>query len=165
MTKVPVINVEDVALRDWGHGDAFQARIGSVARAVGAERLGMRLVEVPAGKRAWPYHFHYVNEEMFYVLEGTGTLRYGGERYPIRAGDVISARAGTREGHQIINTSQAPLRYLAISTMDEPDVFEYPDSGKFGVYVGAAPGADEAGRSFSHFGRLADACDYWEGEE
>lgn len=165
MSRPPVVNVEDIAVRDWGHGTRFQARIAPLARAVGAERLGMRLVEVPPGKRAWPYHFHYVNEELFYVLEGSGTLRYDGERYPIRAGDVISARAGTRAAHQIINTSDAPLRYLAISTMDEPDVFEYPDSRKFGVFVGAAPGADEAARTFSHFGRLSDGIDYWDGED
>lgn len=57
------------------------------------------------------------------------------------------------------------LRYLAVSTMLGPDVIEYPDSRKFAVFSGAAPGGDKARRTFSICARTRDAVEYWEGEE
>ena len=42
------------------------------------------------GKRAFPFHSHRVNEEMFFVLEGKGEIRIGTETYPVTRGDVIS---------------------------------------------------------------------------
>ena len=44
---------------------------------------------IEPGKRAFPFHNHHANEEMFYVIEGAGTLRFGKNEYPVRAGDVM----------------------------------------------------------------------------
>lgn len=165
MTIPPILNLRDVEFTDWGHGERYAAQLGPIAKRIGAQKLGYRLVVLPPGKAAWPFHFHYVNEEMFFILEGTGTLRHGENRYPIQAGDVICAPPGPQTPHQIINTSAEALRYLAVSTMEQPDVFEYPDSGKFGVFVGAAPGGDEKAREFSLFAPKSAATNYWEGEE
>lgn len=117
---------------------------------------------VPPGKKAWPYHLQHANEEMFVILEGCGTLRYDGERYPIKAGEVISTRAGRGTAHQIINSSDAELRYLAISTMIHPEISEYPDSGKRAMVTGAPPGRGP----YDLFEVVPDSAgvDYWEGE-
>jgi len=40
----------------------------------------------------------------------------------------------------VINDSRAPLRYLAVSAMTEPDVTVYPDADRSGVFVGSSPG-------------------------
>jgi hypothetical protein len=50
-----------------------------------------------------------------------------------------------------------------LSTMVEPDVTVYPDSGKFGVYAGAPPGSSGE-RTVSGYYRLEDEVDYWEDE-
>src|SRR3546814_13416121 len=63
----------------------------------GARRLGARLVEVPPGKKAWPYHCHHANDEMFVILSGRGELRFGGEVYPCAAGDVVVCPSGGPE--------------------------------------------------------------------
>jgi uncharacterized cupin superfamily protein len=164
MSNRPLINLDEVPLESHAHGMRFEASTGAIAPLIGARKLGYRLVVVPAGKCAWPYHLHHVNEEMFFILDGSGTLRLGDARYPVRAGDVIAAPPGMGRAHQLINTSDRELRYLAVSTMEAPDVFEYPDSGKFGVFAGAAPGA-ETGRTFSYFGRQDSELDYWAGED
>jgi uncharacterized cupin superfamily protein len=65
---------------------------------------------------------------MFVILSGAGTLRYGADRFPLRANDVIAAPPGSGKAHQIINDSDGELRYLAISTMEHPEVAEYPDT-------------------------------------
>jgi uncharacterized cupin superfamily protein len=81
--------------------EAFAAKLGQFGPLIGMKQLGCRLVVVPPGKKAWPYHAHHVNEEMFFILAGSGTLRLGGEEHPVKAGDVIACPAGGPEtAHQ-----------------------------------------------------------------
>ncbi len=161
----PVVNIDDLALSTQQHGDVFEARMASIGTTIGARKLGYRVTVVPAGKRAWPYHAHMANEEMFFIIEGHGTLRHGDQIYPLRPGDVIAAQpGGVATAHQIINDSDADLKYLCVSTMQEPDIMVYPDSDKFGVFAGSAPGGDKQRRTFSYFGRTENGVDYWDGE-
>ncbi len=92
-------------------------------------------IEVPPGKSACPFHNHHVEDEMFIILEGEGTYRFGDESYPIKAGDVLGAPAGGPEtAHQLINTGAVRCATTAFRPCRSTDVCEYPDSGKFGVY-------------------------------
>jgi uncharacterized cupin superfamily protein len=160
-----IVNLDEVVLERHSHGGKFAAGDGPIGPSVGAKQLGCSLIVVPPGKRAYPFHCHHVNEEMFFVVEGTGVVRIGEREHPIRKGDVIAAPAGGKDtAHQIINTSDEELRYLAVSTMVPGEVVEYPDSSKVAVFVGSAPGEDAAKRTFHYRGRLGPACDYWDGE-
>ena len=67
--------------------------------------MGASIDIVPPGKRACPYHFHYVEEEMFIVPEGSGALRVAGEMLTIREGDVMFIPPAPEYPHQILNTS------------------------------------------------------------
>lgn len=165
MSEKPVISLEALGFQEHAHGVKYEARYASIGQALGARKLGCRLVVIPPGKRGWPLHFHYVNEEMFIILDGIGDYRHGDEVYPVKAGDVLIARAGEQKGHQLVNTGREELRYFAISTMEQPDVFEYPESGKFGVFVGAAPGRPAAERQFSIIAPKDAEVDYWLGED
>jgi len=161
----PIRNLSDIPLKDIGHGDRFVAKRGQFGPLIGLEQLGCSLIVVPPGKKAWPYHNHQVNEEMYVVLEGAGTLRLGGEDHAIKAGDVVACPAGGPEtAHQIINTGENDLRYLVVSTMLHPEVAEYPDSGKFIVMSGSPPGGDKSKRMLEYVGRKETALDYWDGE-
>jgi uncharacterized cupin superfamily protein len=143
-------------LYDGGQCGGVQGpREGTAAR-----KLGAGIDILPPGKRACPYHFHYAQEEMFVVLEGEGTLRVAGEMIPIRAGDVIDIPPGPEYPHQIINTSDAPLKYLSISTQELPEVCEYPDSGKYVAFARAKGTLLEGGRMH----RPDTDLDYWDGE-
>lgn len=157
-----VCHLDSLPLRTLQHGDEFEAHIAQIGPMIGADKLGYRYVELPPGKRAWPYHRHHSNEEVFVILAGTGTARIDDEEVAIKGGCIVSAPAG--QAHQIINTGEEPLRYLAISTMFDADIIEYPDSGKFAAFAGSAPGGDSSHRTFSHIGHEKDRADYWEGE-
>ncbi len=119
---------------------------------------------VPPGKAAWPRHAHHTVEELYLILDGTGEFQLGTERYDIRSGDLVSAPAGGAEvAHQVVNTGSDDLRYLAISTTDEPDVIEYPDSGKFRLVSMTRNGDPRTARIFFTVGS-PNSLDYWDGE-
>lgn len=172
MTK-PILNIADVALQPrpaafaatGSAAQRYDARMGRIAPLIGAQRLGYNLTAVPPGKRAFPFHNHRVNEEMFFVIEGAGEIRIGEAVYPIRAGDVIACPPGGKDtAHQIVNTGSAELKYLAISTKVSPDIAEYPDSGKFGVLAEYPAGEDGRRRMFRFVGRESLNVGYWDGE-
>ena len=120
---------------------------------------------MPPGKKAFPHHVHHVNDELFVILSGEGTLRFGAERYSVRSGDVIVCPAGGVErAHQLINTSSDELRYLSISSVELPEVAEYPDSNKFGVYSVMAADTTPPQRRLVFLGRTASGLDYFDGE-
>ena len=163
MTK-PVVNLEELEYVEFGKGEKFHAQRAPVSTRIGAQKLGYAIVRLAPGKRAWPYHSHHVNEEMFYVLSGEGTLRHADEEYPIRAGDFICSPPDPQQPHQIVNTSDDELSYLALSTLEPTDVFLYPDSDKYGVWHGEKREPDAPG-NFIVFARQGTAVDYWDGEE
>ena len=156
--KPRIVNFADAKRPGSGHGEAFKATTARIGADLGAEQIGCTLVELEPGKRAWPYHLHYAEEEMFVILEGEGTLRYDGERHPLKQGDVIFTPTGPGTAHQIINTSDAPLRYLAISSMAKAEVAEYPDSGKIGAYSRNEDG-------FVILVPMSAGVDYFDGED
>ncbi len=166
MSRHPrVVNEADLDWVDTSHAPHFGGRRKQLAAAAGGAALGCSLIELPAGRRAWPFHFHFANEEAIYVLEGAGLLRLGATEVPLRAGDYVALPAGPEHAHQTVNTTDAPLRYLVLSTMVAPDVLGYPDSAKVGVMAGAAPGGPKDQRLLQAFFRHEDAVDYWEGED
>lgn len=150
-----VVNVDDVALERFEQGGRFASDGARLGPLVGAKDLGYSYDVVPPGKCACPFHSHRAEEEMFFVVRGEGTLRYGGDTRKIRAGDVICCPTGGPEtAHQIVNDSDAPLAYLSISTRMPAEVCEYPDSGKVGAF----------GPGLRHMTRAGDAVDYWTDE-
>jgi uncharacterized cupin superfamily protein len=163
--KSRILNVENARFETWSHGERFAARIAWVGAALGSRKLGFNVTVVPPGKRAFPYHAHHANEEMFFILEGRGSVRIGSASHRIRKGDFISLPPGREWAHQIVNDSRVPLRYLAVSTMEVPEVAEYPDSGKLGVFTGTAPGHRPPKGALRLFTRLKDRVEYWEGEK
>ena len=157
------VNADDLEWEETDRGESVGWRRRKLAAAAGGEDLGCSLYELPAGKRAWPYHYHAGNEEALYVLSGEGTLRHADGEIALRAGDYVALPAGEDGAHRVINDSERSLRYLAMSTMRDPEVLVYPDSDKVGAMAGAAPGgADE--RDVDAYFRRDDAVDYWDGE-
>ena len=137
----------------------FDCSRAALGNTLGLSKLGVNVTAVKPGKAAYPFHSHRGNDELFVILAGSGILRLGTERHAVKQGDVVGCPAGDAStAHQLVNTGPTELRYLAISTLADPEVCEYPDSGK----IGADHDRNEAG--LAHFSRHADAADYWDGE-
>jgi uncharacterized cupin superfamily protein len=152
MKKTSLWQCEEQKL-DHGGFAFLRKRLGAAA---GSQKLGVSWFELAPGKKAFPFHYHLANEEAVYVLEGEAVLRLGDEEHNLRAGDYVALPPGS-PGHQMINKSSAPLRFLALSTMIEPEVAVYPDSKKIGVL------ARSQGLASVH--KQDTAVDYYEGEE
>ena len=144
--------------------DRYGATVASLTGQLGLTKLGLMVTSVPPGKRAFPKHNHLANDEAFVILEGTGVFRIGETEVPVSAGDICAApRGGPETAHQLVNTGATVLKYIGISSSQDPDVVEYPESGKFAV-LAIWPGQDFRSAHLSHVGKAEDARDYWEGE-
>jgi uncharacterized cupin superfamily protein len=144
--------------------DEMHVRRKELGAAAEGDRLGCSLYELPAGAKSWPYHYHTANEEAMYVLAGEGQVRLADATVAINAGDYLTFPADESGAHRVINDSDKPLRYLAFSTMEDPDMTVYPDSETFGVFVGSPPGG-RGERTLHGYYRIADDVDYWEGDD
>ena len=135
--------------------ERFHVERGHLGKRLGLTKLGVNVTRVPPGKTGVPFHSHRVNDEMFYILSGRGELRLGPARHPVQAGDLIGCPAGGPEtAHQLINTGSEPLLYLAMSSELDPEICEYPDSNKVGVWAG----------DHAYMTRSNQPVDYWDGE-
>ena len=123
----------------WTARVPTRPRLGKIGEALGGDKIGINVTVVPPRSNAFPRHYHYVNDEAFVVLTGTGTLRYGDAHHPIKPGDVIYIKAGTGIAFQLQNTGDEEMRYLGLSSMIPADVFYYPDSDKHGIMANGVP--------------------------
>jgi uncharacterized cupin superfamily protein len=152
-------NFNEVPLEHDVREPLYEAQSARLGPGTAARQMGLSVDVVPAGKRSCPYHLHHVQEEVFVVIEGNGTLRVAGELLPIKAGDVIFIPAGPEYPHQIINSSEAPLKYLSISTKQYPEICEYPDSNKIMAWSWK-----DGVNTLDQLHRRAEPLDYWDGE-
>jgi len=127
-----VVNVDEVEECDYTRGDhwgGIDKRLTPSMRLNGG-KLGVNLSRLPKGRTMCPFHYHALEDEVFFVLSGRGVLRYGDEVRTLRAGDCVSCPAGTQIAHQIANPFDDDLVYLAIGAHEPNEVCVYPDTGK-----------------------------------
>lgn len=111
--------------------------------------------ELQPGNAMCPYHYHLQNEELFYIISGTGLLRTPEGEEPVGPGDLIYFPANENGAHKLLNTSETEvLRYLDVDTNNAVDLCFYPDSGKLGIW----------GSKHNAVYMQDDTHAYWDGE-
>ena len=120
-----------------------------------AKNTLVSVYEIPPGKAAYPYHYHYKNEETFYILSGEGVLKTPDGEKRVAAGDFLFFPTGPEGAHKLTNCSEKEnLVYIDFDVVHDIDVAIYPDSDKIGVW---GMGINEI------YPRSADV-DYYQGE-
>ena len=119
----------DFSQPSW-EADRFPGRhVAPVGVQAGARELGASVYELDPGVVGAPLHVHHANEELLLVLAGTLSLRGPDGTRVLPAGALVAFPRGQAGAHSLVNRSDAPVRYLVVSTTNSPDVIEYPDTG------------------------------------
>jgi uncharacterized cupin superfamily protein len=149
--------------------DSEQARPGyswkrmRLGRRIGTELIGASVYELAPGAASFPYHSHNANEELLLVLEGAPSLRTPRGVEQLQPGDAVAFPPGRQGAHQVLNQTEKVARILIASTMISPEIAEYPDSHKVGLFAGGAPGSVRDADGLAGFFRL-DEVDYFDDE-
>ena len=105
-------------------GDRVKRRLGD---ACGLTRFGVNLVTLGANGQSALRHWHSLEDEFVYVLEGEVVLVTDAGEQVLRAGDCAGYPAGKADGHHFVNRSGKPARYLEVGSRDAADTAFYPD--------------------------------------
>jgi uncharacterized cupin superfamily protein len=133
-----------------------------VRRLVGrGNTLGMSVYELLPEQTQCPYHFHHGNEELILVLSGEPTLRTPDGEQQLTHGDVVHFPKGPAGAHQVVNRTQAPVRYVIADAHVAPEIVEYPDSGKFAAM---SRSDSQRGAPLWTVHQLDEEVDYFDGE-
>jgi len=154
---VPNIEEPDFELRDGPPG--YRAKRARIGYELESETVGVSLWELPPNEAAYPYHFHYSDEEVVIVLRGRPTLRSPEGERVLQQGEVLRFELGPDGAHQLYNPTAETVRFLAVSSNGHPDIVVYPDSNK----VSAAE-RDPRGEGLKLFFKRGDEIGYWQGE-
>ena len=72
-------------------------------------------------------HWHTHEDEFVYVVAGEVVLRTDAGEQTLVAGQCAGFKAGSPDGHQLVNRTSTTAVYLAISNRDDDDRAFYPD--------------------------------------
>lgn len=130
-----------------------------LATKMGSKKLGFHTEILPPKKFSCPYHFHHSEEELFLVLDGKAILRQADQFREVSRGDLIFFINGSEGAHQFYNHTDKPFKFFALSTMDDFEVCEYPDSKK--TYVNKLKKIFQMGQAVDYWKDEADPKGFW----
>ncbi len=155
MSKIKQAKIEDIpASHKCEHkGYAYSRR--KFVPFGEANHTHVCVYEIPPGKSAYPYHFHYKTEETFYIISGAGILKTPEGEKRVSAGELLFFPAGEGGAHKLTNASETEnLVYIDFDATHELDVAVYPDSDKIGIW----------GMGINRIFPESADVDYYEGE-
>jgi uncharacterized cupin superfamily protein len=104
-----------------------------LSRPTGLKRAHVNLLRVPPGKEAFILHYHSVQEEWSYIVEGEGTAQIGEKKFKVGAGDFI-AFPTNGIAHSIVNTGLRDLVYLTGGDESPHEIGHFPTIEKMIVF-------------------------------
>jgi uncharacterized cupin superfamily protein len=117
--------------------DLCRTRIKRVLGDVlGLGNFGVNLVTLPPGAGSAQRHWHSLEDEFVYVVEGEVTLVTEDGEQVLAAGQAAGFPAGRADGHHLINKGTAPATYLEVGDRIAEDVCTYPD---IDLHLGPTP--------------------------
>lgn len=152
-------NIEEPNWKERDGPPGFRTHRARIGYELGAETVGASLWKLPPGEAAYPFHFHYSDEEIVIVLSGRPSLRTPAGVRQLEQGEAVRFELGEAGAHQLFNPTEEEVRFLAVSSHGAPDIVIYPDSNKI-----SASERNPDGRGLHAFFDRGDEVDYWQGE-
>lgn len=150
-TKTPVAIVALEAsprTKPSNYPEPFASRMsGRVKRPLGdvfgLQNFGVNLTLLKPGAGSALRHAHSKQDEFIYILRGNPVLITDAGETPLSAGFCSGFKAGTGNGHQLVNPTQEDVLYLEVGDRTAGDSATYPDDDIQAVF-------GDAGWRFAH---------------
>ncbi len=155
MDDILQLKAYEVAAKHRNEHEGFEYFKREIVPQSERKQCCVSLYEIPPGKSAYPYHYHMQNEEVFYILKGSGLLKTPSGQRTVSEGDFLFFPANEKGAHKLTNASDSELLiYLDFDTNNPIDVAFYPDSNKMGVF----------GDTLRQLYHTKDQAEYYDGE-
>ena len=154
MLKLPALDPDTAPeRRGSGYPEPFKSRMGDRTKkrlgdACGLTKFGVNLVTLPPGGQSALRHWHTLEDEFVYVLEGEVVLATNEGEQTLTAGMCAGYPAGRQDGHHFINRSTRPAKYLEVGNRIEGDNAFYPDDDLMILERGKGVYAHKDGRKY-----------------
>jgi uncharacterized cupin superfamily protein len=93
----------------------------------GLKNFGVNLTRLAPSAMSALRHAHAKQDEFVYILEGCPTLVTDEGRTPLSPGMCAGFKAGTGNGHHLVNETKSDVVYLEIGDRTPGDSAVYPD--------------------------------------
>jgi uncharacterized cupin superfamily protein len=93
----------------------------------GLTNFGVNLARLAPGAVSALRHAHLRQDEFIYVLQGQPTLITDAGETMLQTGECAGFRAGTGDGHCLVNRTQSDVIYLEVGDRGAGDAVSYPD--------------------------------------
>jgi uncharacterized cupin superfamily protein len=114
--------------------DGNEFTIKTVIPQADVTKCRVNFIEVEPGNYAYGYHYHEMNEEVFYIISGIGIVRTSKGDITVKAGDAITFPTGKEGAHVIRNGSdKEKLVYIDFDAVNVPEIVHFPDTNKIMV--------------------------------
>jgi len=150
--KTPVtVTAEEAPLRTTKsiYPEPFASRVADrekrpLGNLFGLTNYGVNLTRLLPGGMSALRHFHLKQDEFVYILAGKPVLVTDEGETPMAPGHCAGFKAGTGNGHHLVNRTDKDVVYLEIGDRTKGDSASYPDDDLL-----ATAGADGT-RRFAH---------------
>jgi uncharacterized cupin superfamily protein len=112
--------------------DQFGARVAGrekrpLGDLFGLANFGVNLTRLAPGAASALRHAHSHQDEFIYIVSGAPTLVTDAGETPLRPGMCAGFKAGTGDGHHLVNRTDEEVVYLEVGDRSAGDVVNYPD--------------------------------------
>ena len=98
-----------------------------LGNAAGLDQFGVNLTTLKPGAASALRHWHEMEDELVYILEGEVVLIEDDSEFVLKAGDAAGFKANAPNGHHLVNKSANDAVLLEIGTRSKHERAEYPD--------------------------------------
>jgi uncharacterized cupin superfamily protein len=93
----------------------------------GLTQFGVNLTTLKPGAASALRHWHEVEDEFVFVVEGELVLVENGGETILKRGDAAGFKAGVPDGHHLVNRTNRDATYLEVGTRGTTEHAHYPD--------------------------------------
>lgn len=101
----------------------------------GLTNFGVNLSRIAPGGISSIRHCHTKQDEFIYILSGHPTLCTEEGKTPLSPGMCAGFKAGTGNGHQLLNETREEVLYLEVGDRTNGDEVNYPDDDLKAIVV------------------------------